>query len=162
MKRREHLRVVRLSDATTTSMESPVLSADEENTTASMVQDDWYEKVCKRLTEIGKLLPGWDGYKAPGISSNTVHFASLLLGSVSAEARPLSLPAVTPMSSGAIMIEWRTRTHELTVEVNNINNVDVMLEVLATGQVEEFEVESDFARISDALEQSTKPVVAVA
>jgi len=129
---------------------------------AGTERDDWSDKVCRRLAEIGKLLPGWDGYRATSIPNGTVNFTLLLLGHVSAEANALAFPAITPMSNGAIMIEWRTRTHEITVEVNDINDVDVLLEVLATGYKDEFHVTSDFAKISDALEQGTKSAVAVA
>jgi hypothetical protein len=60
------------------------------------------------------------------------------------------------------MIEWRTRTHEITVEVISTNDVDVLVEILPTGAIEEFHVTSDFSKISDALEQSTRPLHAVA
>jgi hypothetical protein len=91
-----------------------------------------------------------------------MNFALLLLGNIKDEASGLTFPSINPMSNGAIMIEWRTRTHEITVEVNNTNDVDVLVEDLATGAPLEFHVTSDFAKISDVLEQSAKPVRAVA
>ena len=86
----------------------------------------------------------------------------MLLANVWEEARSLSFPVISPMSNGSVMIEWRSPNNELTVEVNNPNDVDVLVENLVTGQATEFHVTSDFAKISEALEHSTKPVVAVA
>jgi hypothetical protein len=142
-------------------------ATSDETSSTSMVAadafaDDWLEKVCKRFDEIDKLRPGWDGYDADSIAKSTMNFALLLLGNVKDEASGLAFPSINPMSNGAIMIEWRTRTHEVTVEVNNTNDVDVLVELLATGLTEEFHITSEFAKISDALEQSAKPVRAVA
>lgn len=168
MSRRQHLRLVpkTRTEISATSMEPPGEPTPEETATTSMVaateRDDWSDNVCSRLAEIGRLPPGWDGYRANSIPDRTVNFALLLLGHVSAEANTMAFPAITPMSNGAIMIEWRTRTHEITVEVNDINDVCVLLEVLATGHTDEIHVTSDFSKISDALEQGAKPAVAVA
>jgi hypothetical protein len=129
---------------------------------AELYIDDWSDKVCSRFEEIGKLQAGWDGYGSPPIAKSTVNFALLLLGNVRDEAEAIAFPSINPMSNGAIMIEWRTNTHEITIEVNNTNNVDVLVEILATRAVEEFHVTSDFSRISEALEQSIKPVHAAA
>ncbi len=168
MKKREHLRLVRAprTEVAATSMETLSTATADEATTTSMVAsaltDDWSAEVCKRFEEIDNLQPGWDGYKADRISKSTMNFALLLLGEVKNEASVLAFPSINPMSNGSIMIEWRTRTHELTVEVNNTNDVDVLIEVLATGGTEEFHITSEFAKISEALEQSTRPVHAVA
>jgi hypothetical protein len=124
--------------------------------------DDWLDKICRRFEEIGKLQAGWDGYGAPPVANSTMNFALLLLGNVRDEAQPIAFPSINPMSNGAIMIEWRTGTREITIEVNNTNDVDVLIEILSTGAAEEFHVTSDFSTISDALEQSIKPVHAVA
>jgi hypothetical protein len=119
-------------------------------------KDQWLGQVCGRLEEIGNLREGWDGYGSEGVPTPTLIFAAMLLVTVWAEASSLPLPSIVPMSSGAIMIEWRTDTHELTVEVNNPNDVDVLFEILATGQTNEFHVTSDFAKISDVLKLSRK------
>jgi hypothetical protein len=164
---RKHLRLIReqQTEAAATSMLSLTPATSDETANTSMVTaepfiDDWSDKVCTRFEEIGKLRADWDGYGAPAIAKSTMHFALLLLGNVRDEAK--TFPSINPMSNGAIMIEWRTRTHEITVEVNNTNDVDVLVEVLPTGATEEFHVTNDFSRISDVLEQSTRPVHAVA
>jgi hypothetical protein len=165
---RKHLRLVEpLTEAAATSMLSLRAAASDEAATTSMVAadvsiDGWLEKVCIRFEEIGKMQLGWDGYGALPIAKSTLNFALLLFGNILSEARTISFPSINPMSNGSIIIEWRTRSHEITVEVNNTNDVDVLVELLSTGALEEFHVTSDFSRISDALEQSTRPVHAVA
>jgi hypothetical protein len=165
---RKHLRLVEpQTEAAATSMLSLRATASDETTTTSMVASDvfidwWSERVCSRFEEIDKLQLGWDGYGAAPIAKSIMNFALLLLGNVRNEARVMAFPSINPMSNGSIMIEWRTGTHEVTVEVNNTNDVDVLIDVLSTGAGEEFHVTSDFSRISDALEQSTRLVHAVA
>ena len=165
---RKHLRLVEpLTEAAATSMLSLRAAAPEETATTSMATadvsiDGLLEKVCNRFEEIGELQLGWDGYGGPPIAKSTLHFALLLFGNVFREASAIAFPSINPMSNGSIIIEWRARTHEITVEVNNTNDVDVLVEVLATGATEEFHVTSDFSRINDVLEQSTRPVHAVA
>jgi hypothetical protein len=165
---RKHLKLVEpRTEAAATSMLSLRAAASDKTANTSMVAadefvDGWSEKVCNRFEEMGKLQLGWDGYSAAPIGKSTMNFALLLLGNVLNEARALAFPSINPMSNGSIMIEWRTLTQEITVEVNNTNDVDVLIESLPTEAVEEFHVTSDFSRISDALEQSTRPVHAVA
>ena len=165
---RKHLRLVRepRSSVAATSMLSLKATNADETVTTSMaggdVSDSWWEKICNRFEEIDKLRPGWDGYNADRIAKSTMIFASLLLGNVHDETKRLAFPSINPMSNGSIIIEWRTRTHEITVEVNNTNDVDLLVESLATGVTSEFHVTSDFSKISDVLEQSTRPVHAVA
>jgi len=120
-------------------------------------KDDWFDKVCLRLADIDNLRLGWDGYGSDKFAKTTVNFAAMLLATVWSEASALPFPMITPMSNGAIMIEWRSPTHELTVEVNSPNDVDVLFEELATGLVEEFHATSNFLRIGEALEQSAAP-----
>lgn len=169
MRQREHLRLVRepKTEVAATSMVSIRSAAPDETATTSMVpagafSDGWSQKICERFEEIDMLQPGWDGYGADRIAKSTFNFALLLLGNVQDEAGGLAMPSISPMSNGSIMIEWRTQTHEITVEVNNTNDVDVLVEVLGTGKTEEFHVTSDFSEISDLLEQSARPVHAVA
>jgi hypothetical protein len=140
-------------------------SSDETATTSmvgSDVADGWWKKICNRFDEIDKLAFGWDGYGADRIAKSTMIFSSLLLGNVHDEAKRLSFPSINPMSNGSIIIEWRTKSHEITVEVNNTNDVDLLVESLATGATSQFHISSDFSKISDVLEESIRPVHAVA
>jgi len=146
-----------MMQAATVSEEFATLSMD-----GRTERDEWFALACHRLAEIDNLAAGWDGYGSDRISKPTMNFAAMLLANVWEEARSLPFPAISPMSNGAIMIEWRSPISEVTVEVNNPNDVDVLVETLATGHTNEFHVTSNFAKLSEALEQSTKPVVAVA
>jgi hypothetical protein len=125
-------------------------------------KDGWFEKVCHRLAEIDALRRGWDSYGADRFPKTTVNFAAMVLAAVWSEAIALPFPNISPMSNGAIMVEWRSPTHELTLEVNGPNNVDVLFEELSSGKTEEFHVSSNFLQISDALELSAQRVRAVA
>jgi hypothetical protein len=165
----KHLKLIREQHAevvATSILSLRSVTADDAANTSMVAAeshvDGWSEKVCNRFEEIEKLEQGWDGYGAPPIAKPTMNFELLLLGNILNEARAIAFPSINPMSNGSIIIEWRTLTHEITVEVNNTNDVDVLVELLPTGAVEEFHITSDFSRISDALEQSTRPVHAVA
>jgi hypothetical protein len=169
MSRRQHLRLVRepRTEVVATSIVSLGDMTSDEPTAVSMATadvftDGWSQGVCNRFEEIDKLQPGWDGYDANSIAKSTLNFALLLLGNVRDDASGLAFPSINPMSNGSIMVEWRTGTHEITVEVNNTNDVDVLVEVLATGATREFHITSDFSEISDVLKQSASPVHAVA
>jgi len=165
---RTHLSLVRepRSEVAATSMLSLKESSPDETATTSMVgsdfADSWWKKICCRFDEIDKLPPGWDGYDADRIAKSTMIFSSLLLGNVYDEAKRLSFPSINPMSNGSIIIEWRTKSHEITVEVNNTNDVDLLIESLATGATSQFHITSDFSKISDVLEESIRPVHAIA
>jgi len=116
-------------------------------------RDKWLNSVCSRLRELDVLSEGWDGYGAPAIENPTISFTAILLYAVWQEALALPMPAITPMSDGSIMVEWRSGTHELTTEVSGPNCVHVFLEDLGSEVVEEFQTTSDFKKVSDALEK---------
>jgi hypothetical protein len=125
-------------------------------------KDKWFHAICAKLEHIDALEVGWDGYGAEKIPKTTIHFAAMLLGSVWAESLPLGVPAITPMSNGAISIEWRSASKEVTAEVIGANSVEVLVEDLVAGSTDEFHITSNFTRISEALERSVVPFRVVA
>ena len=137
-------------------------ASDDVHNTSMMGQngrpekDDWFERVCLRLAEIDNLAQGWDGYGSDRLSKATVNFAAMLLATVWSEAIAVPFPAITPMSNGAIMIEWCSPTHELTLEIKSPNDVDVLFEELDSKNIEEFHITSNFLKISEALEKSVR------
>jgi hypothetical protein len=152
-----------------TSMVPTTNSVPDEPSNASMMgdggrpeKDGWFDRVCHRLAEIDALKPGWDSYGADRFPKTTVNFTAMVLAAVWSEASPLPFPNISPMSNGAIMVEWRSPTHELTLEVNGPNDVDVLFEELSTGKTDAFHVTSNFLHISDALELGAQRVRAVA
>jgi hypothetical protein len=169
-KQREPFRIIRGGLESNTSMApTRAIGLPNESVNASMMggggrtEDGWLGKVCNRLAEIETLQPGWDGYGANRFPNTILTFTAQVLAIVYwSEASDLPIPNITPMSNGAIMVEWRSPTHELTLEVNAPNDVDVSFEEIKSGNVSEFHVTSNFSQISDALEQSARRVHAVA
>ena len=169
-KHREPFKIIHGGLAQSNSSMVPTAnSVPDETPNASMMgdgglpeKDGWFENVCLRLAQIDALKPGWDSYGADRFRKNTVNFAAMVLAAVWPEASALPFPNISPMSNGAIMVEWRSPTHELTLEVNGPNNVDAYFEELSSGKTDEFHVSSNLLQISDALKLSVRQMRAVA
>src|SRR3981081_3164256 len=143
-----------LAQSNTSMVPTTETGADEPSNTSMgdggrKEKDGWFDKVCHRLGEIDSLKPGWDGYGADRFPKTTVNFAAMVLAAVWSEASALPFPHISPMSNGAIMVEGRSPTHELTIEVNGPNDVEVIFEELSSGKMDEFHVSSNFLQISN-------------
>lgn len=110
----------------------------------------WQSSIRRRLKVILDLPIGWDGYDAAQLSRGTAIFAEQILESV---WRPnLPLPEISPMSNGALMVEWIMGQKSLTIEIERPNGILSIYED-EDGDVEEISVTSNVAPIKAQLEK---------
>lgn len=76
----------------------------------------------QRLDELTRLAANWDGHGAPTIKSTIIASAKSFLGRVGGDARVQSMreeatfPAVVPLSSGAVQLEFHVGDRILELE----------------------------------------------
>lgn len=109
----------------------------------------WLLAVRDRMKTILDMEHGWDGYGAGKIPSATAVFTVQVLQDL--WRTNLKAPDISPMSNGAIMIEWINADRELTLE---IERPYVMSLTYEEGDEEVFqgEVQSDVSTISRHIE----------
>jgi hypothetical protein len=76
----------------------------------------WWTRACSRLDELLRLPANWDSYDADPLESQTVDSAKGLLeclGSV----LDLPEPSVSPTRIGGVLLQWRSGTKEIEVEL---------------------------------------------
>lgn len=93
------------------------MKAEQEPCPHSDERSFWQAEIRRRMNNLLDLNEGWDGYDAPGIPSQTAMFSVQILEQL---WRPgLSLPDISPMSDGSIMLEWFKDDAVLTIEIEN-------------------------------------------
>jgi len=78
-------------------------------------RDSWLAAVRKRLTILLSLPTGWDGYGAPKIATETALFTLQVLQDIWQPAS--KAPAISPLSSGGLMVEWAAAGRDLVLEI---------------------------------------------
>jgi len=120
----------------------------------------WWKSVVARLTELGKLPIGWDGYHAPPVFFANAHFALNMLAS----ACPLDAPEpqIVPGSNGDLQIEWHTESVDIELHVRAPNDVDAWRAVTSASEHEDqLRLTVDFGVVAGWLaELSEAPVAA--
>jgi hypothetical protein len=106
----------------------------------------WQQETIRRLSELGELSPGWDGYRAPAISLGTLSFAIQLLGKVMRSRTPL--PQVVPSSVGGVQIEWHERDIDLEIHIAAPYRCELWYENHRSGEIIDQELTADFSPLT--------------
>jgi hypothetical protein len=83
------------------------------------VQQDgaWLDYVIDALSDLLVLQPGWDSYGAKAIDHNAAYVVVDVLDQIMHSTTPL--PALVPLRSGGIQIEWHERGVDLEIQVRS-------------------------------------------
>jgi hypothetical protein len=89
--------------------------------TISDADCSWRDEVTKRLEELIRLEPGWDGYRGVPVAFENATFALKLLESTLGSYLPS--PQIVPASGGQLQLEWHTQECDIELLVNKPNDV---------------------------------------
>ncbi len=81
----------------------------------------WSADITKKLGELVKLEPGWDGYRAMPVSFVNAVFAFRVLERICGPATPA--PMIVPGVGGDLQLEWHTAKGDIELHVLAPNNV---------------------------------------
>ena len=106
----------------------------------------WPGPVKRCLDQLLELELNWDGRRSSRVSPETALFAfQLLTNTMPPEGRG---PSIVPLGNGALQLEWHTIAADLEIEVCKPNVVSVWYEDHETADEQEFEVTTDFRRLT--------------
>lgn len=122
----------------------------------SELDREWRDPVGKRLEELIRLEPGWDGYRGAPVSFEIAHFAVRMLEAACGLATPT--PQLVPGSQGDLQIEWHTNQGDVELDVLAPNNVVAWRRNVSTGpDGEEIALTNDFSAVAIWIKELTEP-----
>eukprot|EP01012_Entosiphon_sulcatum_P027860 TRINITY_DN33632_c0_g1_i1.p1 TRINITY_DN33632_c0_g1~~TRINITY_DN33632_c0_g1_i1.p1 ORF type:complete len:169 (+),score=22.58 TRINITY_DN33632_c0_g1_i1:388-894(+) len=81
----------------------------------------WRNEVMRKLENLMRLTPGWDGYRAQAVTLDTVTFTLQMLENTCGDKVPA--PEIVPGISGDLQVEWHTDTIDIELHVRAANDV---------------------------------------
>jgi hypothetical protein len=106
----------------------------------------WEQPVAERIAHLMNLPVGWDGYKGRPLTRVNAQIAMQLLATVCAPDTPC--PALVPLSSGGLQVEWHRPTVDLEITIFSPRCITVYVSNQGTGEDgEEWSISSDFSSI---------------
>jgi hypothetical protein len=110
-----------------------------------VVSDDWAawrEPVMRRLESLLQLPDGWDGYSAPPVGLEVVHFTLQMLKSI---CPPDTVaPQIVPGTAGDLQVEWHTPSTTIELHVKAPNSVSAWRQSPDAADGEEVNLTNDF------------------
>ncbi len=92
---------------------------------------EWLDPVIDSLDQLLGLEDGWDSYSASRIDAGTAEAVVDLLGEIMLPGTPV--PALVPLRSGGIQIEWHERGVDLEIQVRSQTDVRASYDNLGDG-----------------------------
>jgi hypothetical protein len=96
----------------------------------------------QRLENLIQLPAGWDGYAAPPVGLEVVHFTLQMLKSIC--PNDMSAPQIVPGAAGDLQVEWHTPGTTIELHVKSPNSVSAWRQSPNTPDGEEIELTNDF------------------
>lgn len=116
--------------------------------TLSETKNLWQEVTIKRLEELIRLEPGWDGYQGIAVSLENVLFTFNILEKIckwNTEA-----PQIVPGYSGDIQVEWHTLNGDLELHIERPNKVNAWYwNINDESEGEELQLKNDFSKVAE-------------
>ena len=122
-------------------------SSETRHTNVQTFASEWFDKLTSRLQELTSLPSGWDGYGGQAVSFNCALFAASLIERLFVE--DLDAPQLVPGGDGSLQIEWHENGFDIEIHVLAPYDVAATRLNLASGHVDELELQSDFTVLAD-------------
>lgn len=127
------------------------------STSASSVfieRPDWEETVNRRLRALFDLAPGWDGFNARALNTNTAIFGVRLLHHLLPIAA--AAPQLSPTNYGGIQFEWYSEDVHFEIEVEAPYQVRSWYLNAKTGEEREQLFEDEFSDLKALVNRTLK------
>lgn len=122
------------------------LSPITKRTRINAPRSPWISTLTERFEELMALPRGWDGYAGTALKFDCAIFAATLLARLYVPDVPA--PHLVPGSDGSIQIEWHVNGYDVELDVLAPYEVNAVRRVLATNEVEELELQTDFTKLT--------------
>jgi hypothetical protein len=120
----------------------------------------WREAVMKRLGELVRLEPGWDGYRGEPVSLENATFALRMLEAVCGPDSPI--PQIVPGASGDLQIEWHALNADIELHVQAPNSVHAWRQLVGvSGEGDDLDLTNEFSTVAAWVREMTEPDLAV-
>lgn len=106
----------------------------------------WMRDLNSRFNDVVSLPRGWDGYTGVPVSFTTAQFAAQMIERLWVPEVPT--PSIIPGTDGSVQVEWHAGGYDVELDVLGPLEVEAYRLNLATGEVDELEIESDFSQIA--------------
>lgn len=123
------------------------------------VTQQWRDPVIKRLTELGGLPLGWDGYEGIPVTFENAFFALEMLEACCRGDDPV--PQIVPGTNGDLQIEWHLEKGDIELHVLAPNNVRAWYaDEQNEFKGEELSLTTDFHAVIKWIKNLTEPTCA--
>lgn len=102
----------------------------------------WVAELRDRFDYLTALPRGWDGYAGIPVSFNCALFTANLLERLFVEGVPA--PQLVPGGDGTIQFEWHRNQYDVEIDVLAPYDVAAVRRNHKTGEIEEYELQTDF------------------
>jgi hypothetical protein len=102
----------------------------------------WRGPVVQRLENLIQLPYGWDGYSAPPVGLEVVHFTLQMLKSICPS--DMCAPQIVPGTAGDLQVEWHMPSTTIELHVRSPNSVAAWRQSSNAPDGEEIELTNDF------------------
>ena len=99
-----------------------------------------HSKLHRKLWTLSQLEKGWDGDKGEPLSQSVCDYAQFILETC-LEFTEVE-PAIVPLSSGGVQLEWFAGDHEMEVEIEKVGKAIALYENVKTGDIQEILVDA--------------------
>lgn len=97
---------------------SAAASVREQFDVIIFVNTNWEVPLVKRILELERYAPNWDGYGSPPVEHETVSRAIHLIRQVaSLGIEDLPAPFVGPVAGGGVILEWLAGSRQLSIAI---------------------------------------------
>jgi hypothetical protein len=104
---------------------------------------DWIMPTLSSIVQFLTLPPGWNSHAAAPVTLTAAQVGLDVLVAAAEQAAPA--PAVVPLSSGGLQIEWHAGGIDLEVAIDHDGSVDLLFEDLESGDRSEQDLRGDLA-----------------
>jgi hypothetical protein len=134
-------------------------SAREQSYGVIFVETAWEVPLVRRILELERLPPDWDGYGSPPVGREMASRAIWLVSQIAGLGiETLPAPFVGPVAGGGVILEWTVRSRQLSIAVLAERKIEYLK--WETGeQFEEGEVSlRSLGRLRELISWLTRPV----
>jgi hypothetical protein len=109
---------------------------------------DWMSRAAQRFVDLIRLPVGWDGHQGHPVSPPIADYAYRFLQKLMLQPG-LTLPSITPLAYGGIMLEWHRRGWDVEIEIDAPAQHHVYTYEIASGLEEQFVLGPRLDRLRD-------------
>jgi len=138
----------RIASAGTTVLSPSLKNASSEISVFNIPRTDWQREAERRLVQLIRLRPGWDGHQGKPANLTIAEYAYILLEALLSRHN-IPLPTISPLSYGGLMLEWHRKGWDIEIEIDAPGSLQVYTRELSSGVEDEVRLGRRLDRLRD-------------